>query len=487
MNNKILSVFVIALTFTWFGVASGFDEKAFDQWIEEMRVKSRVPGVAVSIVEGDKIIYAKGFGKSDLETGTAVDENTLFQLASVSKTFTAAAIGLQVDKGITTWDEEIIRHLPQCTFKEIYTTRYATARDLLSHRTGLPAFGGDLLGKMGYPNEEILFRVRHINPETSFRNRAYYSNVGFFIAGELVKGLSTQSWDEVVRNDLFVPLKMTRSGFAAQLDGENVAKAYAIVNNEIKRIPWDRSGGFEAAGAVTSTALDMGKWMRLFLTGGGTVFKTKTVEEMLRPSIVAEVGFTEAPPIDGHSCYAFGLGWDTYQYRGANIVEKGGALDGVRAIVTLIPEKKVGITILSNLNLTVLPEIIRAKFLEMHLGKSEKDLYAEIEKMGDELPKLFKVEDKLKERIPLPRDISHYVGTFESELYGKFIIKLGDEGLIVEAGPAPFVGKMTHLSNDTFILEWSVINSGQQQVTYTFGPDNQAVQIQTEVLGVFNR
>ena len=121
----------------------------------------------------------------------------------------------------------ILVHAPQFALKEPYATRYTTSRDLLAHRTGLPSFGGDLLGKLGYSSAEILQRIRYIEPATSFRNWANYSNVGFFVAGELLAQRANSSWEQVHSGSFFAPLNMERTGFAANLDGANVAVPHA--------------------------------------------------------------------------------------------------------------------------------------------------------------------------------------------------------------------------------------------------------------------
>jgi len=206
------------------------DWNEFERWVEEMRVQWKVPGVAVAVVKEDKVVFIKGFGVRRIDESGPVDPETIFQLASVSKVFTAAGLGVGVDKGLLKWDEEIIKNLPQFALKDSYPSRFATARDLLAHRTGLPAFRGDLLGKMGYSSEEILYRVRFIEPATSFRNLANYSNVGFFVAGELLGKIFKTSWEKAISTQLLIPLEMKRSGFRTHLDQQNVAAAHAMID-----------------------------------------------------------------------------------------------------------------------------------------------------------------------------------------------------------------------------------------------------------------
>lgn len=484
--KKLLSIFLLF----WAAGAYGLDLNDLENFIEKSCKDLKVPGASVSIVQGDKVIYAKGFGLNKAGGANKVDEDTIFQLASVTKTFTSAGLGIQVDQGKTTWDREVIVHLPGFALKDPYPSRFATARDLLAHRTGLPAFKGDLLGKIGYRPEEILYRVRFIEPETSFRNKAYYSNVGYFVAGELLGKLAGGGWEEAVKKDLLEPLKMTRSGFSENLDNDNVAYPHALIDGQLVVLKWDRTGGFPAAGAVTSTAKDMGNWMILHLNEGKfekkQILKPETVEEMHLPSMVGEASFSEMPPIDATSGFAFDLGWDSYHYEGQMIVEKGGGLDGIRTVVTLIPEMKMGITVLCNLNMTVLPELIRAKFLQMVLKQNDEKMLEEILSRQKKLSGLVKRPTPPKGVLPLSRNLADYTGTFENELYGTFTVKMEGDHLIVEAGPNYWKGTLTHWSNNTFLLSWPIVNQGTEFVTFTFGPKGRAIEFSTETLGRFS-
>lgn len=462
-----------------------------DQFIENARIQRKVPGVAVAIVKDDQVIFAKGYGVCRYDQTEKVDVDTIFQLASVSKTFASAGLGIQVDQKKLEWDDEIIKHLPQFTLKDLYATRYATSRDLLAHRTGLPAFKGDLLSKLGFSSDEILYRIRSIEPASSFRNKAFYSNIGFFTAGKLLEHLSGRSWEETIQKTLLDPLKMTRSGFSENLENSNVAFSHADVNGMIQVIPRDKSILFVAAGGVTSTAKDMGNWMIMHLNegffDGKQLLKPETIKDMHMPSMVAEVSFTELPPINDGSSFSFGLGWDNYQYQGKFIVEKGGALDGVRTIVTLIPELKMGITVMANLNLTTLPELVRAKFLDSFLGKNDKDYVKDFIKYEQEIAAIVQLPQKPKDAQPFIYPLSQCTGSFTNDLYGTLDVSHMNNELTITIGPAKLTGKLLPWSNNTFLLKWPTINMGHEFVTFVFGPDGKAQELQTETLGAFKR
>lgn len=468
------------------------DYSSLDQFIEDARNEYHIPGVSVAIVKDDKIVFIKGYGVLEAGKGEYVNEHTLFQLASVSKTFTAAALGIQTDRKLLDWNDEIIKHLPAFALYDPYSTRYSTALDLLAHRTGLPAFAGDLLGQIGYNREEILFRARFIAPSVSFREKAQYSNMGFFVAGELLSKLAKAPFETVIKDLLLTPLKMSDSGFGELLDGNNVAASHAMLNGVVHIIAWDRSIPFAAAGGIVSSASDMTKWIRMLLNHGELdgvkILNKDTVDRLFQPSMVSEIGFSELPPISVETGFSYGLGWGVYHYKGNRIIEKGGGLDGMRSLVTLIPEKKIGIVILSNLNLTVYPELIRAKFLADLYGtdfNGMRKTYAEANKKMMQMLASPTLSGKSESSKRLASD---YAGLYTSELYGDFMItEKADGTLSVAAGPGKWEGKLKHFSNDTFLLSWPLINYGIQEVTFTFGPDGKPVSFTTETLGMFTK
>ena len=466
-------------------LSCGLHAQSLDQFVQKALQDWDIPGASVAVVKDGQVILLKGYGVTKISTDEKVNEDTIFQLASITKAFTAAALGVQVDRKALTWDEEVIRHLPQFALKDPYPTRYTTARDLLAHRTGLPSFGGDLMGKLEYSNEDILYRIRFIEPATSFRDKPHYSNAGYFVAGELLAAISGKTWEEAVQQTILSPLNMTRSGFPSMLDKKNVAYGHVEMDGILTVVPWDPTGGFPAAGAMTSTATDMAKWMNMLLTGGQGVLKPETIQEMFVSSMSGTPEFSEAPPIDENSGFNYGMGWDNYHYKGHMIVEKGGGLDGIRTVTTLVPELKLGITILCSRNLTLFPEAVRAYFLEKHFGESSSDLQAEIKKQQKTLDGLLTLEKPPENPLPA-RDLNTYVGNYSNPLYEPFKVLIEKGQLVVHVGPDAYKGKLTHWSANTFDLSWSTVNMGHQHVTFVIGPDGKATEIQTETLGTFH-
>jgi CubicO group peptidase (beta-lactamase class C family) len=163
-----------------------------DAFIGRALKEYRVPGAAIAVVRDGKVSLVKGYGVRNATKSGAVDENTIFQLASVTKTLTATAAATVVDESKLDWDKPVFNYLPEFVGYDPYMTRWLTERDLLAQRTGWPAFTGDQLDSFGYDRAEILRRLRFFKPRYSLREVAQYSNPGFFVAGEVAARCAKQ-------------------------------------------------------------------------------------------------------------------------------------------------------------------------------------------------------------------------------------------------------------------------------------------------------
>jgi CubicO group peptidase (beta-lactamase class C family) len=463
-----------------------------DAFITRALKEYQVPGAAVAVVQDGKAILLKGYGVRDVTKPGAVDENTIFQLASVTKTLTGAAAATVVDEGRLDWDKPIFNYLPEFVGYDAYMTRWLTERDLLAQRTGWPAFTGDQLDSFGYDRAEILRRLRFFKPRYSVREVAQYSNPGFFVAGEVAARASKQSWNDLVEKRLFAPLEMSRSGTVIKaLQDSNATSAQALVDGKpvvVEPSDLDVTG---AASSGTSTAADMSKLMLMFLNKGvykgKRVLKPETVEEMFKRSMVSEIDFTDLPPISNKTGFYYGLGVGSYDYAGEHIIEKSGALAGVRTTLVLVPDKNAGIVVLANLNLTAFPEAVRAYFLNQVLG---------IDPETDQ-KQIFDLNQKLKNLMappPAPRNpgkfdgtLQSLVGVYENDYYGRCEILLAGDALKVQCGPAKYPATLKHWNNGAFMMQFPGATQTPSVTTFMIGEDGAAERFESEALGTFVR
>jgi CubicO group peptidase (beta-lactamase class C family) len=463
-----------------------------DAFITKTLKEYAVPGAAIAVVRDGKMALVKGYGVRNATKPGVVDENTIFQLASVTKTLTAAAAATVVDDGKLDWDKPIFNYLPEFVGYDPYMTRWLTERDLLAQRTGWPAYTGDQLDSFGYNREEILRRLRSLKPRYSLREVAQYSNLGFFVAGEVAARCTRQSWNDLVEQRLFQPLEMSRSGTVIKaLQDPNATAAHAFVDGKIIVVEPSELDVTGAASSGTSTAADMSRLLLMFVNkgtyNGKRILKPETVAEMFTRSMVSAIDFTDLPPISDATGFYYGLGVGSYDYAGHQIIEKGGALAGVRTIIVLVPDKNAGIVVLANLNLTAFPEAVRAYFLNQLLGidpePDQKQILALNEKLKNLMAPPPSPKSPGKFTVPLPS----LVGIYENGYYGRCEIVPDGKGIKIQFGPAKYAATLKHWDNGAFMMQFPGATQMPSVTTFMIGEDGKAESFENESMGVFTR
>ena len=193
--------------------------REIDSLVEKTMKTFDVPGIAVAIVKDDKVIHSKGYGVRSLNTMQKADENTLFGIASNSKAFTTAALGILIDEKKLSWDDKVIDYIPEFRLYNPYVTEEFTIRDLLTHRSGLGLGAGDLMiwpGLNNFTLKDIIHNLRYLKPVSGFRTKFDYDNLLYIVAGEVVARVSGMSWEDFIETRIMKPLNMTGSAAAYQ-------------------------------------------------------------------------------------------------------------------------------------------------------------------------------------------------------------------------------------------------------------------------------
>ena len=494
-KSNFFGLFVVALLVRGYsGTATAANDGVteLDAFITRTLKQYQVPGAAVAVVQDGKVVLVKGYGVRNVTKPGAVDENTIFQLASVTKTLTAAAAATVVDEGKLDWDKPIFNYLPEFVGYDPYMTRWLTERDLLAQRTGWPEFTGDQLDSFGYDRAEILRRLRFFKPRYSLREVAQYSNPGFFVAGEVAARATKRSWNDLVEQSLFKPLEMSRSGTVIRaLQDSNATAAHAFVEGKIAVVEPSELDVTGAASSGTSTAADMSKLLLMFLNrgtyNGKSVLKPETVAEMFKRSMVSKIDFTDLPPISDKTGFYYGLGVGSYDYAGHQIIEKGGALAGVRTIIVLLPDKNAGIVVLANLNLTAFPEAVRAYFLNQLLGMDPEADQKEILARNEQLKKLMAPPPAPKNPGKFNGTLQSLVGVYENDYYGRCEILQDGDVIKVQCGPAKYPATLKHFNNGAFLMQFPGATQTPAVITFMIGEDGAAESFESEALGIFTR
>ncbi|MBI3194770.1 MAG: beta-lactamase family protein [Ignavibacteriae bacterium] len=368
--------------------------REIESYIKQAQKDWNVPGCAVAIVKNDSVWLEKGYGVREMGKEIPVDEHTLFAIASLSKAFTSASLAMLVDEGKIKWDDAVIKHLPDFQLYDSWVTREMQVRDLLSHRSGLATFGGDLVWYWTkYDTKEVLRRVRYLKPTSSFRTTYEYQNIMFLAAGQIIPAVTGKSWDDFIKERIFQPLGMTRTNtsLTALKATENIATPHNEYQNKLRIIKHFPNEELGSAGAINSSAHDMAQWMRLQL-GQGTfngkeLFSRQTSRTMW--TVHTPVGVSEQSEKSFPSIHfqGYGLGWGISDYEGRKLLSHSGAIDGMISRIILCPEESLGVVVLTNSE-TSLSSIIARKVVDVFLGVSKIDWNArnlEEKRVGDSL------------------------------------------------------------------------------------------------------
>ncbi len=426
--------------------------------------RNRVPGVAVAVVRDGELVSAKGFGVRALGHEGGVDADTVFGVASNTKAFTAALLGTLVDEKKLSWDDRVVDHLPSFALSDPWVTRDIRVRDLLCHRSGLPTFGGDHLWiGVCQPSETILSRLRHLEPTTSFRTRFQYQNLMFLAAGKVAESVAQESWAELMRARLLEPLDMTRSRTSihdlAAL--QNVAQPHERRVEAITVVPFDDVDCIAPAGALNASTRDMGQWMLLNLEAGKRgdtqILSAAVIHEMQTVQTPRPVSPNRAARYGAHFS-GYGLGWGLTDYHGVKLVQHGGGLTGMISLQTLVPEKQLGILVLTNLAPNSLCGAITYRILDAFLGRPAHDWSATFladRQRGEEQSEQRRAA-LLASRIPdtLPSGPpADFVGTYHQPFSGETRVYLDGKQLVFDYNPR-HRGPLEHWHHNTFRVVW---------------------------------
>jgi len=406
--------------------------------IEQALADSGVPGLAVAVVSGGETVYSAGFGVRELGRPEAVDADTVFQIASVSKSLTGTAIARLVSDGVLDWDTPVHELLPDLVLSDPYVTEHATIADFMSHRSGLRTGAGDELEMLGYDRDTILGRLAR-QPLDAFRSSYHYSNFGITIAGEAAAAAAGLPWEELVERELFAPLGMTSTSARHEdyLAAADRAAIHARIDGRFEA-RFQRDADAEApAGGVSSTANDLATWMRLVLAGGEHDGEALIAPEALTPAITPQqVSGHPGAPIDRAGFYGYGFNVSDGTSGRTTIGHSGAFILGTGTNFRMIPALGIGIVVLTNGAPVGVAEGIANDFTELvELGTLTRDwVGAYADALAEDLAP---TGDLLGAARPAadPPALDDYVGTYESDYLGRAVVERDGDGLVVRMGP----------------------------------------------------
>ncbi len=466
----------------------GYVTKAMSEW--------EVPGLAIAVVKDDKVVLASGYGVRKLGEDTPVDADTLFAIGSSSKAFTAACLAMLVDEGKIDWDDAVIDHLPDLQLHDPYATRELTVRDLLCHRCGLSR-GDQLWYATEYDRAEILRRLRYLEPSWSFRSQFGYQNIMYLAAGQVAGHVASQDWDDLVKKRLFLPLGMTTACTSVtELEARtNVATPHVKIDDKVEVVAWRNIDNIAPAGSIIASVNEMAQWLRLQLgrgqVDGRRLISQEAIDQMhTAHTVIALTDDTRRFYPDAHLA-AYGLGWFLHDYHGHKIVQHGGAIDGMRAQVALLPDENIGLVVLCNRGGSGLPGPLMIYIFDRLLGRDERDWSSErlaqfkeyeTEAEARESEEAAKRAKDTKPSLPLEQ----YAGAYVQELYGTAEIRHEDGKLVLDRGPA-LTADLEHWHYDTFQATFRDRVLGDMLITFRLDGSGKVAAVDVPGLGEFTR
>jgi CubicO group peptidase (beta-lactamase class C family) len=430
---------------------------------DDLMKKSGIPGMAVAVVHGAKAVYAKGFGVKDIKTGDKVDPDTVFQLASLSKSISSTVAAQQVGANAIGWDTPIVSRLPWFALSDPAITKMVTVGDMFSHRSGLPDHAGDEVEDLGYDRRYVLDRLRD-QPLDPFRISYAYTNFGLTSGAEAVAVNARKPWEDLADDVLLKPLGMTStsyrfSDFEAR---KNRALGHIHIDGKYKTLYVRDPQPQSPAGGVSSSVNDLTHWLAMMLAdgsyGGKQIVDAKALLPALTPQIVSS---PPSEPAMRSGFYGFGFNVGTTSAARTQLSHSGAFELGAGTNFVIIPSADVAIVALTNATPSGVPEALTAQFADLvQFGEVREDWYTlynnAFKQMEEPVGSLVGKKPPANPAPSEPR--ASYVGTYNNDYWGPARVSEKDGNLHLDLGAKLSVPLMNWDGN-VFTYEWVSENS----------------------------
>ena len=487
--KKYLALITTLIITTSLASQSDLDLGALDTYFKEMVQDWEVPSATIGIVKDGQIIFTGNYGVKEIGENEAPDENTLYAIASNSKAFTTALIGMLVEEGKLNWNDKVKKHLPYFELYDAWVSQEVTVRDLLCHRVGLGTFSGDVIWyKADLTSEEIIRRIKHLPPVYDFRAGYGYSNLMYITAGELINKITGKTWGENIKERILKPLGMDRTITTVKnLDAKgNYATPHARENDKNVAIEWEDWEQIAATGGIISSVDDICRWMIFNLNHGihkGDTLLSKSTRNLIwTPHNNFVVDHTGENDFDRHF-NGYGLGWGLSDYRGKMRVGHTGGYDGMITAVNLIPDENLGVVVLTN---GMQSPIMAATYyaLDMMLtGESEdwseKLLVQRKSRKSNDTRIAKRKANRITNSVPSVAK-NQYAGTYRSAIYGDIEVTQDDDQWRIKFEHSPTLSAdLSHWHYDVYEIKWD-----QPHAWFSFGTVRFVTNSDMEVTGL---
>ncbi|MCQ2501377.1 MAG: serine hydrolase [Lachnospiraceae bacterium] len=449
---------------------------AMKERVDGMLKMWNLPGVSVALVKDGEMVYCSGFGARDVAGSLGMDGETHLPIGSITKSFTSLALGILADEGKLDWDAPVITYIPWLKLSNPEVQNQVTARDLMSHRTGMAKYDAHAVFCTKDDRKEMVEDLQYMQINAPFRSMLQYSNQMVMLAGYLVEVLSGKSWEDFVQEKIIAPLGMTETSFKAEdLPGvENASKGYVFTGTDFMETMYLPLRGVAPAGGIVSTAKDMAKYTA-FQLGDGTVNGQRIISK-------EQLDQCHTPQMDGTPYFwqleevtecKYGLGWFTDKYRGKAMISHGGNTLGFSSLLTLLPEENFGIVLLSNATSNFMIYPLTYMILDDVLGlddcgwneKFQATIGAIFAAMAEGQKAM--AEAQVQGTTP-SRPAEEYAGKFTAPAFGTLELQAGEGSYMGTLNG--FAAMMNHYQYDDFQLVLPLMGL-MLPAKYVFGED----------------
>jgi CubicO group peptidase (beta-lactamase class C family) len=466
LRPRLLSLFALLCLFAPARAeapARAPDKAALDALFADALKTWNAPGMAVIIVRDDDVYYLKGFGVREAGKDAPVTADTIFGIGSLTKAFTATTLGLLVEDGKLSWDDPVGKHVRGFHLSDPLADRDVTIRDLLCHRTGLGRH--DLIWyRAPWSPEESVRRLAYLKPSTSFRSTYEYCNLTYLAAGMAITTAAGEPWPDYMAKRLLTPLGMKRvvltRADALKTDDHATPHRFGPGRKPLVMEWYPDDKQVRASGSLKTSVNDLTGWLRVQLNGGmlgnRRVVPAAVLAETYRPQMVVPVD-SERAKFAGTTLQSYGLGWHISDYRGQPLLEHGGAVDGFRARILLLPKQKLGAVLVTNVEESAVLAATGNLLLDLLLGAEKKtDWHAVYLAQVDNAERMREAKAQARQRARRPgtkpsHEPEAYAGDYEDPAYGKVTVVVKDGELRLSW--SAWTAAMKHYHYDTFELK----------------------------------
>ncbi len=463
---KLLISVILVLPQSGFTQNEKLSGQKLNSYYNELLETYNVPGFAAAIVKNDSIILQNGYGHLTIDKKSKVNKETLFGIASLSKTFTSGIVAKAVAEKKLSFDTSIASILPNFKLYDSYVTQKVTLKDALSHRTGLDNFSGDLIWYgSSVADSTIIKRARYLEPDHGFRTGFGYSNIMYLIIGKIIEKTYQSTYAHILDSIILSPLKMakTTATFKGAMIHRNLAQPHIQFEEKTIKQPYLSWDNMQPAGGIFSNVSEMIRYIQMLLNSGAykndVIINSKYLKQLWAQQTPLNLSWLDKQLQTPVNFKSYGMGWSLMDYNGHKVAYHSGGLDGMVSQMVIVPDRKTGAIFLAN-KTTALPTVLMYDFLDRLLGDDTLQHYPE--RTYALLQEIKKPEVNESNTYTSAKDFEagFYCGTYHDTLVGKTVIYEKNDSLFLEIEESSiFKGYLVKTDMLSFELYWPHVPS----------------------------